>query len=76
MYNVFGRQVGAHWLSIATLSATAAIPFLMGGGKKDGAKKTPPINASSKDEESFIQEFLQQIEQEDKANKISGKEAH
>jgi hypothetical protein len=66
----------------------------MGGGSKKEAQKMPPINASSKDEEKFIQyeatlplissksilmrcrEFLQSVEQEDKANKISGKEAH
>jgi ATP synthase subunit K len=37
-----------------TLGTTATVPFLMGG--KGGEKKTtPPINASSKDEEKFIQ---------------------
>jgi hypothetical protein len=39
---------------MATLGGVFAIPFLIPGG---GAKKTntPPINASSKDEEKFIQ---------------------
>ncbi|KIW81153.1 hypothetical protein Z517_04176 [Fonsecaea pedrosoi CBS 271.37] len=76
MYNVAGRQVGSHWLAIATLSTAFGLPYLLtrGGGAKKST--TPPINASSKDEEKFIQEFLQQVEQEDKGNKISEKEAH
>ncbi|KIX02325.1 uncharacterized protein Z518_08266 [Rhinocladiella mackenziei CBS 650.93] len=76
MYNIAGRQVGSHWLAIATLSATFGLPYIFtrGGGSKQST--TPPINAGSKDEEKFIQEFLQQVEQEDKANKISSKEAH
>ena len=41
---------------MATLGTAFAIPFMMSGGKKEapGAKNTPPINASSKEEESFI----------------------
>ena len=42
-------------LAMATLGATFSIPFAMSGGKKTGAKNTPPINAGSKDEEKFIQ---------------------
>jgi len=76
MYNVAGRQVGSHWLAIATLATTFGVPYILtrGGGSKQST--SPPINAGSKDEEKFIQEFLQQIEQEGKADKISGKEAH
>jgi len=75
MYNIMGRQVGSHVLAMVTLGSAFAIPFLIPGG---GSKKTstPPTNSSSKDEEKFIQEFLQQAEQNDKASKISGKEAH
>ncbi|KIV84371.1 hypothetical protein PV11_00156 [Exophiala sideris] len=78
MYNIAGRQVPSHWLAMATLATTFGGPWLYFRMKGPGAasKSTPPINAGSKDEEKFIQEFLQQIEQEDKANKISGKEAH
>lgn len=62
---------------------------MRGGDKKP--QTTPPLNAGSKDEENFIQsekllyipiyadfrrEFLQSVEQEDKKNKISGKDAH
>lgn len=44
---------------MATLGTAAAIPFLMGGGKKDaGAKNTPPTNAGSKAEDDFIQYVL------------------
>ncbi|EXJ68988.1 uncharacterized protein A1O5_07923 [Cladophialophora psammophila CBS 110553] len=55
MYNVAGRQVGSHWLAIATLSTAFGLPWLLtrGGGSKKSS--TPPINASSKDEEKFIQ---------------------
>ncbi|RMZ92546.1 hypothetical protein DV736_g224, partial [Chaetothyriales sp. CBS 134916] len=68
LYNIAGRQVGSHWLAIATLAATFTIPFAFTGGKK-ADKTTPPINATSKDEEKFIQDFLQQVDQEDKATK-------
>lgn len=84
MYNVFGRQVGSHWvrphpsfiqtmqgnfdlypssseltlrylqLSMATLGALfAGSAWAMRGGDKK--QNSPPINASSKDEENFIQ---------------------
>ena len=42
-------------LSIATLSTMFIGTWAMTGGKKAEAQKGPPINASSKDEESFIQ---------------------
>ncbi|KAL8243645.1 hypothetical protein R6Q59_009903 [Mikania micrantha] len=72
MYNVAGRQVGSHWLAIATLALTFGGSWAATrGGSKAEKKTTPPINAGSKDEENFIQEFLQQVEQEDK-----GKAAH
>ncbi|KAJ4512242.1 hypothetical protein HRR78_004188 [Exophiala dermatitidis] len=61
---------------MATLGVTFSIPYLMTRGGSSKATNTPPINASSKDEEKFIQEFLQSVEQEEKKNKVSGKEAH
>ncbi|EXJ90503.1 hypothetical protein A1O1_03606 [Capronia coronata CBS 617.96] len=76
MYNIAGRQVGSHWLAMATLGVTFGAPWLLTRGGSSKQSPTPPINASSKDEEKFIQEFLQSVEQEEKANKISGKEAH
>jgi hypothetical protein len=50
-----GRMLNVRQLSIATLATVGTIPFLVGGGGKKEAQKTPPINASSKDEEKFIQ---------------------
>lgn len=41
---------------MATLGTTAAIAYLsMGGSSSPDKKQAPPINASSKDEEQFIQ---------------------
>lgn len=43
-------------LSIATLSTLFVGGWAMSGGsKKQSAQQGPPINASSKDEENFIQ---------------------
>ncbi|KAF2836112.1 hypothetical protein M501DRAFT_997351 [Patellaria atrata CBS 101060] len=66
-YEIFGRKVGSHVLSMATLGTTFAGSWLAlrGDGKKT-AQQTPPINASSKDEENFIQDFLKQAEAEEK----------
>ncbi|KAF3921712.1 hypothetical protein ABW21_db0205716 [Orbilia brochopaga] len=51
---------------MATLGAVFGISYLsMGGSKK--TQTTPPIQASSKDEEAFIQEFIKQAEAEGKA---------
>ncbi|KEF58910.1 uncharacterized protein A1O9_03753, partial [Exophiala aquamarina CBS 119918] len=66
MYTIAGRQVGSHYLAMATLASAFGIPYLLtrGGAPKQAA--TPPINAGSKDEAKFIEEFLQSVEQEDK----------
>lgn len=45
----------AKQLSIATLSTLFVGSWAMSGGKKADAQKGPPINASSKDEEDFVQ---------------------
>ncbi|KAF2217574.1 hypothetical protein CERZMDRAFT_108267 [Cercospora zeae-maydis SCOH1-5] len=69
-YELFGQKVGSHILSIATLSTLFVGTWAMSGGKKTAAaNQGPPINASSKDEENFIQEFLKQAEQDDKKGK-------
>ncbi|KAI5366262.1 Putative ATP synthase subunit K [Septoria linicola] len=66
-YELFGQKVGSHVLSIATLSTLFVGTWAMSGGKKTSpANQGPPINASSKDEENFIQEFLKQAESEEK----------
>ncbi|CAK4033389.1 hypothetical protein MYCFIDRAFT_103839 [Lecanosticta acicola] len=59
-YNIMGQKVGSHVLSIATLSTMFVGGWaLSGGSKKQQAQQGPPINASSKDEENFIQYVLQ-----------------
>jgi len=69
MYTIAGRQVGSHVLAMATLGTLFGGAFLAtrGGGAK--ATNTPPINASSKDEEAFIQEFIKSAEEEEKKAK-------
>ncbi|KAK5047296.1 hypothetical protein LTR84_006818 [Exophiala bonariae] len=67
MYNVFGRQIGSHWLAMATLGTTFAVPYLMTRGGKPTPQAAPPINAGSKDEAKFIEEFLQEFEKGEKA---------
>lgn len=43
-------------LAIATLGATFAGSYLaMSGGEKKPKEKKPPVNASSKEEDAFIQ---------------------
>ncbi|ERF69227.1 hypothetical protein EPUS_01184 [Endocarpon pusillum Z07020] len=65
MYTVFGRQVGSHYLAMATLGAMFGSSYLaMRGGEKKTAQG-PPINASSKDEETFIQDFLKSVQDEE-----------
>ncbi|KAL9589008.1 MAG: hypothetical protein Q9203_002202 [Teloschistes exilis] len=57
-YTIFGRQVGAHVLSMATLGTTFAGIYLAMPSKTKEKEKGPPINAASKDEEKFILDFL------------------
>ncbi|KAI9879147.1 MAG: hypothetical protein M1830_009406 [Pleopsidium flavum] len=53
---------------MATLGATGAITFLSLGGKK-AKEQGPPMNATSKDEENFINEFMKNAEAEGKKAK-------
>ncbi|KAF1998758.1 hypothetical protein P154DRAFT_577624 [Amniculicola lignicola CBS 123094] len=62
-YPIFGRQVGAHWLSIATLTTTGAIAYLSLSGGKKSEQAGPAINAKSKEEESFVKDFLKKAEE-------------
>ncbi|PKS09273.1 hypothetical protein jhhlp_003887 [Lomentospora prolificans] len=64
MYTILGRQVGSHWLSIATLSTLFAGTYLAtsGGSSKKQSATIPPINASSPDEENFIKKFLEEAD--------------
>ncbi|RPB03783.1 hypothetical protein L873DRAFT_1800290 [Choiromyces venosus 120613-1] len=65
MYTIAGRQVGSHVLAMATLGITFGLTAMAMGGKK--TETTPPIQASSGDEEKFIKEFLAKAEAESKA---------
>ncbi|CZT17861.1 uncharacterized protein RCC_03697 [Ramularia collo-cygni] len=65
-YEIFGQKVGSHILSIGVLSTMFVGTWAMAGGKKSPASNTPPINASSKDEENFIQQFLKEAEKDEK----------
>ncbi|KFY81351.1 hypothetical protein V500_11523 [Pseudogymnoascus sp. VKM F-4518 (FW-2643)] len=66
MYNIAGRQIASHWLSIATLSLTFGGAALAMGGKKVEKTTTPPINAKNSDEEKFIKDFLADIDSSEK----------
>ncbi|KAI1432234.1 hypothetical protein GGR50DRAFT_697261 [Xylaria sp. CBS 124048] len=68
MYQIFGRQVGSHYLAIGTLAALFGGSYLgFSGGSKKPAQ-TPPINASTPAEADFIQNFLKQADEEKKNN--------
>ncbi|RPA87580.1 hypothetical protein BJ508DRAFT_410340 [Ascobolus immersus RN42] len=68
-YPVFGKQVGSHVLAMLTLGTAATIGYVSTrGGSKEG-KPTPPIVASSSDEEKFIKDFLKDIEADEKKTK-------
>ncbi|KAF8416977.1 hypothetical protein EV426DRAFT_624986 [Tirmania nivea] len=71
-FNILGRQVGSHYLAIATLGSTVLGSWLaLRSGSKAGAsgKPVPPLQAASADEESFIKDFLRAAEQEEKKAK-------
>ncbi|KAK2825728.1 hypothetical protein FQN49_007424 [Arthroderma sp. PD_2] len=63
-YTILGRKIGSHVLAMSVLGSTAAGIYLSLPGKQNKAQ-APPIQASSKDEEKFIQEFLKSVEAED-----------
>ncbi|EFR05255.1 hypothetical protein MGYG_08266 [Nannizzia gypsea CBS 118893] len=63
-YTILGRKVGSHVLAMTVLGGTAGGIYFALPGKQNKAQ-APPIKASSKDEEAFIQEFLKSVEAED-----------
>ncbi|KAL9621301.1 MAG: hypothetical protein Q9160_004192 [Pyrenula sp. 1 TL-2023] len=69
MYNIAGRQIGSHWLAMATLGTVFAGSWASTRGGEKKKEQGPPINATSKDEENFIQEFLKSAEAEEKKAK-------
>ncbi|KIW06022.1 uncharacterized protein PV09_03201 [Verruconis gallopava] len=70
MYTIAGRQVGSHVLAMITLGTTfVTAGYFMRGNPADKAQG-PPIGASSKEEESFVKEFIAKAE--DKAKSATG----
>ncbi|KAJ5860707.1 uncharacterized protein N7529_008017 [Penicillium soppii] len=66
-YQIAGKKVGSHVLAMATLGSIFAGSWLAaGGGEKPKTIQGPPINASSKDEENFIQNFMKEVDGGDK----------
>ncbi|KAM5442686.1 hypothetical protein MferCBS31731_002069 [Microsporum ferrugineum] len=63
-YTILGRKVGSHVLAMTVLGVTGGGIYLSLPRKQNKAQ-APPIKASSKDEETFIQEFLKSVEAED-----------
>ncbi|KAH8912922.1 hypothetical protein BR93DRAFT_922898 [Coniochaeta sp. PMI_546] len=68
-YNIFGRQVGSHYLSMAVLATIFGGSYAALSGPSKAPAATPPINASSSDEADFIKKFLDQAEADDKKTK-------
>ncbi|KAF2403342.1 hypothetical protein EJ06DRAFT_553687 [Trichodelitschia bisporula] len=65
-YKIFGQQVGSHILAIATLSSVFAVSAISMRSPASAKSQGPPIQASSKDEESFIKEFVTKAEADKK----------
>lgn len=57
-YNVFGRSVQPHVLSMATLGAVVFVALPKPWGP--AAPAHPAINAASKEEETFVKNYLAQ----------------
>ncbi|OOF91322.1 hypothetical protein ASPCADRAFT_211156 [Aspergillus carbonarius ITEM 5010] len=65
-YQIAGKQIGSHVLAMGVLGALFGGVGLATRGGSQPKPATPPIQASSKDEETFIQDFLKQMNGEDK----------
>ncbi|CEL02364.1 hypothetical protein BJX68DRAFT_248958 [Aspergillus pseudodeflectus] len=65
-YAIAGRQVGSHHLALGILSSLFGGVYLATRGSSQPKPAAPPIKAESKDEETFIQDFLKQVNGEDK----------
>ncbi|EEA24532.1 hypothetical protein TMatcc_007635 [Talaromyces marneffei ATCC 18224] len=66
-YNIAGRKIGSHHLAMGILGGLFGSIYLASSGGSKKQVVTPPINAGSKDEEKFIQDFLKSVEGEQKA---------
>ncbi|KAJ5225454.1 hypothetical protein N7468_006679 [Penicillium chermesinum] len=66
-YQIAGKKVGSHVLAMATLGAIFTGTWAAtGSSSKPKTAAGPPINASSKDEGDFIQQFLAEADSGDK----------
>ncbi|RAL13688.1 ATP19 family protein [Aspergillus homomorphus CBS 101889] len=65
-YQIAGKKVGSHVLAMGVLGALFGGVKLATSGGSQPKPATPPIQASSKDEEEFITDFLKQVNGEDK----------
>ncbi|OQE16736.1 hypothetical protein PENSTE_c023G09035 [Penicillium steckii] len=69
-YQIAGKKVGSHVLSMGVLGSIFAGSWAaMGGGEKPKTAAGPPINASSKEEGDFIQQFLKEVDGDKKPEK-------
>ncbi|KAK5661187.1 hypothetical protein OQA88_11078 [Cercophora sp. LCS_1] len=68
-YNIFGRQVGSHYLAMATLATLFGTGFVFAGGSKKAPAPgaIPPINAASSDEADFIKKFIESADEKKEA---------
>ncbi|KAJ2785209.1 hypothetical protein H4R18_000660 [Coemansia javaensis] len=67
-FTIAGRKIATHHLVLGVLATyglgiSAALP-------KTDKTKQPPINASSSEEDAFVQQFLKSVEEEN--NKTKG----
>ncbi|KAI0200014.1 hypothetical protein F4808DRAFT_430226 [Astrocystis sublimbata] len=67
MYTILGRKVGSHYLAMGVLGALFSGTYLAASGPSKKTVQSPPINASSPDEADFIQKFLKQADEDEKA---------
>ncbi|ORY94658.1 hypothetical protein BCR43DRAFT_442618 [Syncephalastrum racemosum] len=65
-YVIAGKQVPNHLIAIGFISAYALAGVAVSMRPKAPQPATPPIKASSADEEQFIKEFLKAAETEEK----------
>ncbi|BDD56028.1 hypothetical protein MPDQ_004833 [Monascus purpureus] len=60
-YQIAGKKVGSHVLTMATLGTIFGATWLSSRGGEKKKEQGPPVVASSKDEEQFIQQFLKEV---------------
>ncbi|RUP44714.1 hypothetical protein BC936DRAFT_149094 [Jimgerdemannia flammicorona] len=65
-YIIAGKTIANEYLALAHLAAFTGIYLVARGSSKPSVTATPPIKASSAEEEEFIKEFLKNAEEEDK----------